>query len=303
MKLKPGGKAPAIRLSPRKRCRISYSESVNFEIERKATCDKAVQVDGVMNSNLLAEKMEPVAAVDSLKAEIKNNTTNKFVEHVLSSDKLCKHYTSFPSTNILNCVFDLIDPGVNGENIVLINSKLSNKNKACGRKRLFTPMEALVLTLVRLRRNFDITHLMYLFDATWINIMYIYKIGSIVYMAIIRTSSEFYARIYSMKEKYPNVKCIIDCVEFKVATPSSLFLHKMLYSDYKSHTTVKALVGIAPGGGFTFISAIYPGSISDRSIVVKCGFLNPDLWVKGDAVMADRGFTIEDYLTPLGVSL
>ena len=97
----------------------------------------------------------------------------------------------------------------------------------------------------------------------------------------------------SMKEKYPNVKCIIDCVEFKVATPSSLFLHKMLYSDYKSHTTVKALVGIAPGGGFTFISAIYPGSISDRSIVVKCRFLNPDLWGKGDAVMADRGFTID----------
>ena len=28
-------KAPAIRLSPRKRCRVSYSEPVNFEIERK----------------------------------------------------------------------------------------------------------------------------------------------------------------------------------------------------------------------------------------------------------------------------
>ena len=58
----------------------------------------------------------------------------------------------------------------------------------------------------------------------------------------------------SMKEKYPNVRCIIDCVEFNIETPSSKVLHKMMYSDYKSHTTVKILVGIAPGGGFTFIS-------------------------------------------------
>ena len=36
-------------------------------------------------------------------------------------------------------------------------------------------------------------------------------------------------------------------------------------------------------------------------IVVKSGFLNPNLWEKGDIVMVDRGFLIEDYLKPLGV--
>ena len=107
----------------------------------------------------------------------------------------------------------------------------------------------------------------------------------------------------SMKEKYPNVRCIIDCVEFKIETPSSLVLHKMMYSDYKSHATVKTLVGIAPGGGFTFISNTYPGGISDKEIVVKSGFLNPNLWEQGDIVMADQGFLIEDYLKPLGLGL
>jgi len=97
--------------------------------------------------------------------------------------------------------------------------------------------------------------------------------------------------------------CIIDCVEFKVETPSSLFIHKMMYSDYKSHTTVKALVGIAPGGGFTFVSNIYPGSISDKEIVVKSGLLNKNLWENGDGLMADRGFLIEEYVKPLGVEL
>ena len=107
----------------------------------------------------------------------------------------------------------------------------------------------------------------------------------------------------SMKENFPNVKCIIDCVEFKKAVPSSLVLHELMYSDYKSHTTVKALVGIAPGGIFTFISSVFPGSIPYKDITVKSGFLNRHMWKPGEELMADRGFTIEDYLSPFGVKL
>ena len=85
-----------------------------------------------------------------------------------------------------------------------------------------------------------------------------------------------------MKGKFPNVKCIIDCVEFKITVPSSLVLHKLMYSDYKSHTTVKALVWIAPGGGFIFISSVFPGSISDKDITVKSGLLNCQMWDPGE---------------------
>ena len=188
--------------------------------------------------------------------------------------------------------------------------KIKNDSSAAGRPRKLNPFESYILTLVRLRRNFDLNHLCFLYGIsegtvsntinTWINYRYL-RLGSIC----IWPSREQIAKIMpsSMKEKYPNVRCIIDCVEFKIETPSSLVLHKMMYSDYKSHTTVKTLVGIAPGGGFTFISNTYPGSISDKEIVVKSGFLNPNLWEQGDIVMADRGFLIEDYLKPLGVGL
>ena len=107
----------------------------------------------------------------------------------------------------------------------------------------------------------------------------------------------------SVKEKYPNVRCIIDWVEFKIETSFSLVLHKMMYSDYKSHTTVKALAEIAPGGSFTFISNKYPGSISDKDIDVKSDFLNPNEWEQDDTAIACRVFLIEDYLKPLGVDL
>ena len=49
----------------------------------------------------------------------------------------------------------------------------------------------------------------------------------------------------SNKEKFLNVKRIIDCVEFKIAVLSSLAFHKLVNSDYKSHTSVKGLVGSA----------------------------------------------------------
>ena len=66
---------------------------------------------------------------------------------------------------------------------------------------------------------------------------------------------------------------------------------------------MKVLVGIVLAGGFFFVSSAFPGSFSDKSIPIKSGLLNPDLWEPGNELMADRGFTIEEYLTPLGVKL
>ena len=112
-------------------------------------------------------------------------------------------------------------------------------------------MQSFVVTLVMLRRSFDVYNLVYLFRVsegavtntfiTWINFMYV-KFGSI---CIWSSSLAVKQKLpHSMKEKFPNVRCIIDCVEFKVAMPSSLTQHKMLYSDYKSHTTVKVHVNV-----------------------------------------------------------
>ena len=107
----------------------------------------------------------------------------------------------------------------------------------------------------------------------------------------------------SMKEKFPYVKCIIDCVEFRVETASSLVLHKLFYSDYKSHTTVKCLIGICPGGGFSFISDVFPGSVSDKDITVKSGLPSSTFWNPGEGLMADCGFTVKDYTNTLPVNL
>ena len=54
------------------------------------------------------------------------------------------------------------------------------------------------------------------------------------------------------KEMFPNTRVIIDSTEIKTETPNSLQLKSVMYSDYKSHMTWKALVGISPSGVPTF---------------------------------------------------
>jgi hypothetical protein len=83
--------------------------------------------------------------------------------------------------------------------------------------------------------------------------------------------------------------------------PGSLLLNGELFSSYKNHTTLKGLIGIARSGAITFISQLYTGSISDREIVIRSGFLD-QTFVDGDTVMTEKGFTIQDLL-PLGTTL
>ena len=97
------------------------------------------------------------------------------------------------------------------------------------------------------------------------------------------------------------MRVIIDCTEIKCEMPSSLLLNTELFSSYKNHTTLKGLIGIAPNGAVTFISQLYTGSISDREIVIRSGFLAQE-FSEGDSVMADKGFAIQDLLS-LGTSL
>ena len=113
-----------------------------------------------------------------------------------------------------------------------------------------------------------------------------------------------------LRRDFPTKLIMIDGTELKTQTPCALGLQSQLYSDYKSSTTLKALIGCDPYGSIMCISELFTGSISDKVITEQSGFyellslLKVQGYVKeGDAVMADKGFTIEKELKQLGLSL
>ena len=132
---------------------------------------------------------------------------------------------------------------------------------------------------------------------SWINYMY-FTLGSLNIwpnrsIILENAPSEFL-------EKYPDTIVIIDGVEIKIETPSALQQHSGTYSTYKSHTTLKSLIGVDPKGGIMFVFQLYAGSVSDNQIVIRSGFLellNKKLQAgeikEGDTIMAEKGFEIQ----------
>ena len=74
---------------------------------------------------------------------------------------------------------------------------------------------------------------------------------------------------------YPNTRVIIDCTEVFIERPTTLLARQQTWSNYKSHNTAKALVGIAPDGGITYMSKAWGGRASDKHIVRNSGMFFP----------------------------
>ena len=90
------------------------------------------------------------------------------------------------------------------------------------------------------------------------------------------------------KRFYPNVRCIIDCTEVFIETPSSLSTQTQCWSDFKHHCTLKFLVAITRNEMFSYVSPCYGGRASNRFIFNNCAFVSR--LERNDQVMADRGF-------------
>ena len=59
---------------------------------------------------------------------------------------------------------------------------------------------------------------------------------------------------------------------------------------------MKCLIAVNPNGAACFISDLYEGSIDDVTLFSQCGILN---YINtGDSLLVDKGFTVQDLLTP-----
>lgn len=296
------------------------NEELNVALNRAKELELQLQqlqkrVETLENENQsLKDKM---AALTS-----KNSAMSSKLFHFdrFTRDEDVSFYTGFPNRDTLFAIFEFLDPGINCENIRpreknntevtddFYEDEYEPRANITSRQRKIKPEDQFFIVMCRLRRGFTVQHLAHLYGVSkstisrifipWINFMYL-KLGQISIWPSREVVTETMPS--SFKEKYATTRVIIDCTEVRCEMPSSLLLNSELFSSYKNHVTLKALVGIAPSGAITFLSQLYTGSISDREIVIRSGFLSQAFDDK-DVVMADKGFKIEDLL-PLGVDL
>ena len=94
---------------------------------------------------------------------------------------------------------------------------------------------------------------------------------------------------------------VIDATEFKFQSASNFELNFLMFSNYKSTQTGKALVGISPHGGRILFSDIFHGSISHSKITEECGAVH--LVEQEHEIMSGRGFSIQELCASRGITL
>ena len=168
--------------------------------------------------------------------------------------------------------------------------------------------DQILITLMKLRQNYTNLHLAQLFScsvATIANIVttFIHVLHSILFHDIMTTIPSREKNVLcapSSFSDFTSCRIVIDCTDVEIATPGLMSQQNATYSSYRGMNSFKVIVGVAPNAVITFVSKLYPGSISDKAIVQQSGLLNH--LVPGDMVLADKGFLIQDIL-PSDVSL
>ena len=235
---------------------------------------------------LEAEILQLQETVTSLKGEI---SASKFcIENVCKDDQDVTFYTGFPSLVHLKSCYDYLGPAVDG----LKYWGSNDKEAGHGRKRTLSSYNEFFMLLHRLRLGLLEKDLANRFKVsvptvcrilrTWMRFMYLH------FKEIPLWPSRELVNAYMpkcFKDLYPTTRVIVDATEIYVETPALPDFQQMTFSSYKNGNTFKVLVGISPGGAVTFVSKLYPGSITDQMLTKKSGLL--DLLEKGDSVMAD----------------
>ena len=231
------------------------------------------------------------------KEEIKYISKGSFIQTIQQDDATCFHYTGVPKVAFLLQLYIWLEPLASKIKLWDGKKKFETTGRSAARKRkALTTFEEFCLTLVRIRRGYDVALLSHLFGIakshvcrilpSWINFL------AQCFKPLIKWPSQdiVKANLPHTFKRYPRTRVIIDCTEIYVEKAFRPAAQRATWSSYKHANTFKLLVGIMPSGGITFLSKLYSGAISDQAIVKQSKFC--EKLEEGDDVMADRGFNI-----------
>ena len=329
---------------PAKRAKFQAEQEL-LEDELTATASEGEgQFDETDKDNFISRGLQVNMEVPCLH-RFSINMLKSLCENPQKEVKYFSHFTGFKSYERFRMVLEFVLPDLDRSNIVnwdskgakevtidpnsLFDSEPESVESSSGessddevsvnddRRYSLGVEDEFLLVLMKLglgSSNVDLSVRFHVSEATvsklfttWINYLYV-RLGNLKIwphrnVIIANMPSNF-------KEKYPNTVVIIDATELRIQTPSSLLRQSQSYSSYKSTNTLKSLVGVDSMGGIIFVSQLYTGSISDKEIVIRSGFLETlknkvkvGEILAADAVMADKGFDIGDELKKINLGL
>ena len=229
-------------------------------------------------------------------------------DQMLNTDRDVSFWTGLPSKAIFDALFEYFEPKAKRLQYSRGHEGERDRYKTKpGKTRSLTLKDEFFAVLVRLKVGLFVTdlsarlgisaaHFSKLFE-TWIRFLRMELEALITFPSL----DEVKKNMPEQFKNYPNTRVIIDCTEIYVEKPSSLKAQRQTWSSYKHHNTYKSLIGITPDGSVVFVSNLYGGSASDKTVTRDCGII--ELLREGDNVMADRGFDISDLLIQKGVRL
>ena len=197
-------------------------------------------------------------------------------EKFVKTDKLVKQNTGLRSVHMLDSVCQLLHPRAATMRYWVGSKRAHRKRKfratpkKSGVGRRLTVKSELVLVLMKIRLALPNEFLAGLFGIS------VASCSSIINTWLRFLAKEFKPLVFwpekesvrtmipaSLKVKYPNLRCTIDCSETFIQRPRDLFLQATTWSDYKHHNTLKYLVAITPDGHISFISHAWGGRATD----------------------------------------
>lgn len=192
---------------------------------------------------------------------------------------------------------------------LLYNYLLPNAEQLVYKPKDISPMNQMLLTLIKLRQNKDDIDLAVNFGVSrqtvskifyqWTNFMFL-ELSEINIWLDRETIDHYFPSRF--QKLFPSTRVILDATEIPIEKPSNCNSQRMTFSTYKNRNTLKALIGISPRGQVTYISDCYGGSTSDRQIIERSDLMSGML-EKGDSIMSDRGIMVQDLFSSQDVAV
>jgi hypothetical protein len=234
---------------------------------------------------------KPVSVSTGIQVQL-HNPTFLGIEALQFDEELLHYFTGLETYEKFSAVFLSLGPAVS------YLRYYRSESVVC-----MSPMNQFLLMLAKLRTDLDFLLLSRMFKVamstaeniyiTWIN--FCSRQWAELDLWVPPEVVKYFAPT-DFKNKFPSTRVLLDATEIPVEKPSNPVAQKATFSSYKNRNTVKVIVGSTPGGLVSYMSEAYGGAASDRQIVERSGL--PNKCSKGDSLMADKGFNVQDLFAP-----